>query len=218
MIRRFQHADVSETATRRSLPGSHAMRAGSLDVDMEADAGVDAEAYRHGYAEGFEAGEQDGKREATRFHEAWESETRQRMEDEAAAVAKEREALAQLCEGLNAALRDQAEAMEELAFEVALAGMARAFGAMQGDGELLRRLCTQMVEEYRMRAEKLLVSPLDRARLPDNIGGLVVHIEPDLRAGECRIEMARGLVESSIGARLEAIHDATREALGIERP
>jgi len=215
MIRRLQHADVSETATRRSVPGSHAIPTGSLGID--AGVGVDAEAYRQGYAEGFEAGEQDGKREAIRFHEAWESGTRQRLEAEVAAVAKEREALAQLSEGLNAALRDQAEALHELAFEVALAGMARAFGVMQGDGELIRRLCAQMVDEYRVRAEKLLVSQVDRACLPDDVGGLVVHVEPELRAGECRIEMARGLVESSIGARLEAIHGAMLQSLGIER-
>lgn len=216
MIRRLQHADVSEATVRRCVPGSRAAPSDSPGVD--ANVGVDAEAYRQGYAEGFEAGEQDGKREAVRFHEVWECETRQRLEDEAAAIAEEKEALIRLNEGLHAALRDQAEAMQELAFELALAGMARAFGSMQGDGELLRRLCAQMAEEYRVRAEKLLVSPADRASLPDDFGGLAVHAEPELRVGECRIEMARGLVESSIGARLDAIHDAMLASLGIERP
>lgn len=216
MIRRLQHADVFEAATRRAVLGNCGAHSASPGIDV--DASVDAEAYRQGYAEGFEAGERDGKQEAIRFHEAWESETKQRLEDEASAALKEKEALARLNEGLQAALRDQAEAMQELAFEVASAGMARAFGAMQGDGELLRRLCAQMVEEYRTRAEKLLVSPADRARLPDDFGGLAVHVGPELRIGECRIEMARGLAESSIGARLEAIHGAMLDSLGIERP
>lgn len=216
MIRRLQRADVSEIATRRPVSGAPAMRRDSLDVDT--DTGVDAEAYRQGYAEGFEAGEQDGKREAIRFQEAWEREAKQLLEDQVAAAAKEKEALARLNEGLQTALREQAEAMQGLAFEVALAGMARAFGALRDDGELIRRMCAQMVEEYRMRAERLLVSPADRASLPDDFGGLAVQAEPDLRAGECRIEMARGQAESSIGARLDAIHCAMLASLGIERP
>jgi len=212
MIRRLRHADVSEVAARRPVSGGREVAV--VDSHEAEDLGVDA--YRLAYAEGFKAGEQDGRREAAQFQKTWERETRQHLEDEILSVATEKENLTRLHDGLVEAMHNQVESMQTLAFEIALASMARAFGAMQDDGELLRRLCAQVTEEYRAKAIRLVVSQADRTRLPDRLEGLDVGVVSDLNPGECRIEMARGQAESSVATRIETIYDAMLETLGIE--
>lgn len=212
MIRRFRHADISEVTVRRSLPSVREMA--SINSNEAEDPGVDA--YRLAYAEGFKAGEQDGRREAAQFQDTWERETRQHLESEILAVATEKEDLTRLHNGLIEAIRNHAESMQTLAFEIALASMANAFGAMDGDGELFRRLCAQLAEEYRTKAIRLVVSQSDRSSLPDHFEGLDVGAASDLNPGECRIEMARGHAESSVATRIEAVYSAMLETLGIE--
>jgi hypothetical protein len=108
--------------------------------------------------------------------------------------------------------------MEEMAFELALASLARTFGQMQDDGQLLRRLCTQMAAEVRAEAVRLVVAEQDRPLLPSRIDGLEVETRRELDAGECLLETDRGRMESSIGQRLRVIHDTMLQALGVDTP
>jgi flagellar biosynthesis/type III secretory pathway protein FliH len=177
-----------------------------------ADEDPAAEAYRLGYAEGYETGESDGLRDAAQRMQELEDAARDRL----AELERERERLAVLVGGLGEALHRHGEAMEELAFELALASLARAFGQMQGDDQLLRRLCTQMAAEVRAEAVRLVVSEPDRPLLPARIDGLEVETGRELVAGECLLETGRGRIESSIGQRLGAIHGAMLQTLGVD--
>lgn len=219
MIRRIPHEGLLEGITPRPVNGGRVLHVVLPQEEEVASADdVDAQAYRQGYAEGFQAGEEDGRREAEQFQQAWEEETRKAMEEEYRGLLQERENLAALVAGLNEQLQNQSQAMEQLAFEVALASLSHAFGSMQGDRELMQRLCQQMAEEYRGKVVRLEVSATDRAHLPEQIDGLEIATEHGLSQGDCRIVTARGYAESSIEARLDAMHGAMLEALGVSRP
>jgi flagellar biosynthesis/type III secretory pathway protein FliH len=217
MIRRLQHQDLLESITPRPVNGGHVLHAVSVQEEVSQADELDAQAYRQGYAEGFQAGEQDGRREAEQYHQTWEAQTKQALEGEYRGLLQERENLAALVASLKDQLHGQQQDMEQLAFEVALAGLSRAFGVMHGDGELLRRLCGQMAEEYRGKVIRLEVSAVDRNLLPEQLDGLAVTTEHGLSQGECRIVSARGYAESSVTARIEAIHGAMLEAIGVIR-
>jgi flagellar biosynthesis/type III secretory pathway protein FliH len=217
MIRRLPHEGLLESITPRPVNGGRVLHAVVPQEDVAQVDELDAQAYRKGYAEGFEAGEQDGRREAEQYQRAWEEETKQAMEEEYRGLVQERENLAALVAGLNEQLHSQSQAMEQLAFELASASLSRAFGVLHGDGELLQRLCQQMAEEYRGKVVKLEVSAIDRAHLPERIDGLEIAVEHALSQGECRVVSARGYAESSIVTRLDAIHGAMLEALGVIR-
>ena len=146
----------------------------------------------------YEAGESDGLRDATqRMHELEET-ARERLRE----LTDERDRLSALIGGMATAMHDHGEAVESLAVEVALASLARAFGHMHEDRQLVQRLCTQMVEEFRVKALRIAVSAQDRPLLPQQIDGLEVVVEAGLVQGDCRVVTARGQMESSIGLRL----------------
>jgi flagellar biosynthesis/type III secretory pathway protein FliH len=218
MIRRLQHGAMVESITPRTVTGGRVLVAPvEIAVETSTD-NIDAQAYRQGYAEGFQAGEEDGRREAEQYQQAWEQEKRQQIEGEYQSLVQEREAMSALIWALNEQLRRHEESMEHAAFELALSGLAHAFGSMQSDDELLGRLCMQMAEEYRGKAVQLTVSSIDREHLPDHIQGLEVAVEHGLSPGECRIVTTRGYAESSIAVRLDAIYRAMLQSLGVERP
>ncbi|GLQ86481.1 FliH/SctL family protein [Dyella flagellata] len=215
MIRRLQQHGLRESAAPRSISNAKAPAPSLAEIPPQPDE-LDVQAYREGYAEGFKAGEEDGRREAEQFHQAWEQETRQRLEEEHRALRQEREQLAALAASLQKQLRAQGDAMEQLAFELALSSLARVAGSMQQDGELMRRLCRQMAEDYRGKALKLEVSPTDSGHLPERIEGLELVVEHNLSAGQCRLVTERGYAETSLAHRLSVIYSAMLETLGLE--
>lgn len=216
MIRRLQQHGLRESGAPRAISGGRVPEPVALEVLLPEPDQLDVQAYREAYAEGFKAGEEDGRREAEQFHQTWEEETRKRMEQELQALKDEREQLATLVANLNEQLHAHGDAMEQLAFELALSSLAQVIGSMQEDGELIRRLCAQMAEAYRGKAVKLEVSPADRLHLPESIEGLEVVAEHALSAGQCRIVTERGYAESAIADRLAAIYGAMLEVLGLE--
>jgi len=217
MIRRLQHQHLLESITPKAVTGGRTPSPVVHEHEVTQADELDAQVYRKAYAEGFEAGEQDGRREAEQYQQAWEEETRKGLEEEYRALVSEREQLAALVASLHEQLRAQEGQMEQLAFELASASLARVLGTLRGDGELLQRFCRQLAEEYRGRATALEVSAADRSQLPEQIDGLDITVEHALSPGECRIVTARGYAQSSIALRLDAIHAATLEALGLTR-
>lgn len=211
MIRRLQADTIFEVADRRRVAGGNELPE-PVGVVESPDA-VDALAYRAGYAEGFEAGENDGLREAAQRMQALEDQANCRLQE----LVIERERLVALMEGMTEALPRHAAAMEELAFEVALTSLSRAFGQLSDDRQLLQRLCAQVAEEFRAKAVRVCVSIEDRSALPEHIEGLEVIAESGLARGECRIVTERGQAESSIAMRLSAICDTMLETLGVDR-
>jgi flagellar biosynthesis/type III secretory pathway protein FliH len=216
MIRRLQRNALLESIAPRAVRGGVVSDPVQMET-MDPVDGLEVQGYRQGYAEGFEAGEQDGRREAVEFHQAWEQETRRRLEEELQSVASERARLSALVAGLEAELRTRFSEMERLAFDLAMAGLSQAFGSMQEDGELIRRLCTQMAEQYRGRAVRLEIAAADREALPEHVEGLDIAVEYALSPGTCRIVTERGYVESAIDARIDAVYDAMRETGDADR-
>jgi flagellar biosynthesis/type III secretory pathway protein FliH len=216
VIRRLQRDVLLESIAPRAVRGGDVPVALQPDVAATVDEG-EVQAYRQAYAEGFQAGEQDGRREAEAFQQAWEEQTRKHLEEELQAVVGERERLSALVAGLDEQLRSQVEAMEQLAFELAMNGLSHAFGSMQEDGQLMRRLCARMTEQYRGRALRLEVSAIDREALPEHVAGVDIVVEHALPAGTCRIVTERGYAESSVGARTDAVLEAMRDAEGTDR-
>lgn len=212
MIRRLQADAIHEAHDRRMITGGREPQE-AFELPDPQDA-IDTVAYRNGYAEGFEAGENDGLREAAQRMEKLEDDARLRLQE----LTAERERLVALIDGMADALPRHAASMEELAFEVALTSLSRAFGQLSGDQQLLQRLCAQVVEEFRVKAVRVCVSIEDRSTLPEHIEGLEVIAESGLARGECRIVTGRGQVESSIAMRLSAICDTMLESLGANRP
>lgn len=212
MIRRLQADAIHEAHDRRMITGRREPQE-AFELPDPQDA-IDTVAYRNGYVEGFEAGENDGLREAAQRMEKLEDDARLRLQE----LTTERERLVALIDGMADALPRHAASMEELAFEVALTSLSRAFGQLPGDQQLLQRLCAQVVEEFRVKAVRICVSIEDRSTLPEHIEGLEVIAESGLARGECRIVTGRGQVESSIAMRLSAICDTMLESLGANRP
>jgi flagellar biosynthesis/type III secretory pathway protein FliH len=212
MIRRLRHDAVRESMIHHVVAGGSVSLTSVVDAAALTDL-VGAEAYRSGYAEGYEAGESDGLRDASQRMQELEETARNRVQE----LADERERLTALIEGIVEAVHGHNEAMEALAIEVALASLARAFGQMQDDRELMQRLCTQVVEEFRVKAARIAVSAQDRPVLPEHIDGLEVVVEPGLAPGDCRVVTERGQMESSIGMRLKTIYEVMIESLGIDQ-
>lgn len=212
MIHRLPHDATREAPDRHMVTGGSVPPTPIVNAPALADL-ADSEAYRSGYAEGYAAGESDGLRDATQRMREPEDAAHNRLQD----LDDERDRLAALIDGLSTAVHRHGEAMEALAIEVALASLARAFGQMQGDRQLLQRLCAQMVDEFRVKAVRVAVSAQDRPALPECLDGLELVVEPGLAQGACRVVTERGQMESSIGQRLKAIYEVMLESLGIDR-
>jgi len=151
VIRRLQAGAVLEAVDRRIVAGGRQVPE-SIDSAIAHDP-ADTAAYRIAYSEGFEAGESDGLREATERMQKLEEEVRHRAQE----LTTERERLAALTDAMADALLRHATSMEELAFEVALTSLSRAFGQLAADRQLLHRLCEQVVEEFRVKAVRVCV-------------------------------------------------------------
>lgn len=212
MIRRLQQDSIREATVHHVVVGGSIPTSPVVDTAALADL-IDAEAYRSGYAEGYEAGESDGLRDATQRMQELEDLARTRVQE----LADERDRMTTLIDGIADAVHSHNEAMEALAIEVALASLARAFGQMQGDRQLVQRLCAQVVDEFRVKAVRVAVSAQDRAALPERLEDLEVVVEPGLDQGDCRVVTKRGQMESSIGQRLKTIYEAMLESLGVDQ-
>jgi flagellar biosynthesis/type III secretory pathway protein FliH len=216
MIRRLGTDAVLETIGRRLVAGGHEVSPFVAPVLAQEPSGT--QAYRSGYVQGFETGEKDGLRAVEEYKDKIETDARAKLDTALQDMCRERERLATCAQGLRNALERYGAALEDMAFEIALASLARSFGEMSGDHALLRRLCTQMVEEHRAKGVSLRVSTGDRAVLPEHISGLEVIDDAGLADGACRIETPHGHVETSIAMRLEAIYATMLDTLQTQRP
>jgi len=218
MIRRLPHDAIVETPIRRGLGGGRNQNVVEVLTALNKDVEDDVVAYREGYREGFEAGERDAQADAERRLSELELQLRQQFDAELAALEGTRVGLTALTDGIVEAIEHHGRSMEELSFEIALASLTQALGSMQGDEQLMRRLCTTMVHEYQAKAKRLCVAPADRASLPDHLENLEISIDTDLSPGHCRVVTAHGLTESSVALRLDAIYGAMLHTLGVSRP
>ncbi|MFC4527559.1 hypothetical protein ISN76_07690 [Dyella halodurans] len=206
MIRRLtDDASVSSAVLHLPVAMTHGEPAAADDAD--------AALYGDGYREGFEAGEADALREAAVRLEKVETELRIRLEEAEAALLQARDQWDALAAGLANAEQARAANMEKDAFEIALLALSAVFGENTGDRELLGRLVTQVISDHRSDALCLQVAESDLALLPSQIDGIRVESIAGLAPGACALLTARGRVETSIEARLDAIYRSMVQAL-----
>lgn len=215
MIRRLQSGGVTESLARRTVAGGMPAPVEAAPPPLATTEDIDAIAYRTGYAEGFEAGEHDGLRELEQRKLALEAEAREALRMELEMLGEREHQLEVLAEGLAHALREHEQAMQELAFELALRTLSQVFSASPDDHSLLERLCERMAHEHRSKALRLAVSPADRTLLPERIDGLDIVESHTLAPGSCRVVTERGETESAIATRLAAIYESMLETLGV---
>ena len=205
MIRRLSDAAaLSEAAQLPSMVSPHA----AVLVDE-----TDTARFSDGYREGFEAGEADGLREAEVRFAKLETELRDRHEKAEALLLDERNRWSELAASLASAELARAAVMQEDTFEMALLALAAVLGEGMGEGELLARLVTRVIDEYRSDALCLQVAEADLALLPAQINGVRIEAGAGMLPGSCALMTARGRIETSIKERLDTVHRAMLKAL-----
>ncbi|HEX7814757.1 hypothetical protein [Dyella sp.] len=218
MIRRLHPDSIVESIARRALvnepevvPSSGSAQAWPV-VSAETES-IDTVAFRKGYAEGFEAGEQDAAAEYTRRESDLQKRAADALQAQEAAWEAKHARLDNLLGQLADSVKLHANAMHELAFELAALTLQEVFTTSDADRSLMLRVCERLAQERRGQGAHLEVSVVDRAWLPERIDGLVVSESITLSAGECRLVGEYGVSETSIAMRLDAVFAAMRTAL-----
>ncbi|MFC0677986.1 FliH/SctL family protein [Lysobacter korlensis] len=115
------------------------------------------------------------------------------------------------------AIAEHERALEPAAVSLAMAVVARMLGRQQADGQLVASLCSQALDEFRQRPVVVRVPAQDASALAAHLGPHDdVRVEADafLRPGECRLETHKGLYDTGVATRLQAIVDALIAELG----
>lgn len=110
--------------------------------------------------------------------------------------------------------------LEETSLEIAYCATTRLLGKGAGDGELMRELCRQALIEYRQRPVLIRVAPEDLDALAAIAMESDVSVVADTRmsAGEYRLETHKGLYETGLEIRLEALKQALLSSVGTSEP
>lgn len=165
--------------------------------------------------EGFSAGMQ---RSDESIRKAVEEAERRISQSHAAAgerlaVAEDR--LAKLLQTLEDELSRAATHVDGLAVEIAFAATVRVLGKAASDGSLVADMCRQVLAEYQQRPATLRVSADDVAALSGVLRDEEVRVVADSRLapGQCRLETHKGIYDTSLEVRLDAIQQALLTAL-----
>jgi flagellar assembly protein FliH len=113
--------------------------------------------------------------------------------------------------GIIDAITEHERALEPAAVTLAMAVVTRMIGRQQADGHLIASLCSQALDEFRQRPVVVRVPAQDAPGLAEHMASHDdVRVEADafLRAGECRLETHKGLYDTGVATRLQAIVDA----------
>lgn len=140
--------------------------------------------------------------------------------DESERLSAANQRVTQLLRSLQAALVDNDDRIEALATEVAFSALVRVLGIAATDRKLLADLCRQALGEFRQRPVVLRVATDEAAAVQQLAAEDDVRVvsDPQLIAGQCRLETHKGVYDTSIEARLEAIKQAFLNALAAGGP
>lgn len=177
---------------------------------------VEADAKKAGHAQGMAQAEQ-AVAEAV-------ADARREVERADAAVRAELQAtvvqLKTTVRSLAAAVEKVDEAGLPIAITIALTAVARLVGQVHADRELMSAICRQALDEYRRRPVVIRLCCEDADAVAAAIADIAdVRVEADslLTSGECRLETQRGLYDTSLSTRLEAITRAIVDEVGAAR-
>ena len=125
------------------------------------------------------------------------------------------EQLARLLRAVPEAMAENDAQMEPIAVEAAFAATLRVLGEVATQRPLIVEVCRQALDEYRLRPVVLRVAADEAEALADLVEDGAVRIVADahLMAGQCRLETHKGLYDTSLEVRLEALMQSFLRAL-----
>lgn len=120
------------------------------------------------------------------------------------------EQLAALLKAWPAAADELDQRLETLSLDIAFACVTRLLGEIGADGELMKRLCRQALSEYRQRPVTVRVAAADVEAVGELASDTEVRVIADARLspGQCRLETHKGLYDTSLEVRLDALKQA----------
>jgi flagellar biosynthesis/type III secretory pathway protein FliH len=161
------------------------------------------DAKRQGYAEGLKhALEEVSEATAKARHEIESSHA-----EEGLRLRADRDRLAVLLREIPAALAAVDTKVEFTVLEVTYAAVLRVIGQVVPDDMLVKKICMQALDEYRVRPAVLRLSPEDALLVAGSLDDASVRIVADhsLRRGQCRLETHKGQYDTDLALRLEAL-------------
>lgn len=157
--------------------------------------------------EGYAAGIAEAEARIREGQEQARDEVRRAHAAESERLADAHRRLGMLLKSVEAAADGMAAEIGDCVAEVAYAAVVRFLGEAGSDGQLLRRVCQQALEEYQQRPVVLKVSKDDVDAIKTLAADTDVSIEADsrLRTGQCRLQTRKGDYDTSVEVRLESL-------------
>lgn len=123
--------------------------------------------------------------------------------------------LAALLRAWPAAADELEQRLEAASLEIAYACVTRLLGEIGADGELMKRLCRQALSEYRQRPVLVRVAAADLDAVSELAADSELRVLADARLspGQCRLETHKGLYDTSLEVRLDALKQALLHSL-----
>lgn len=167
-------------------------------------------AQEQGYASGLKRADQAIEARA----KAAESQIREAHAAEGESLQLANEQLAELLQSLPQAIAQMDTRVETAAVEIAYAACMRLLGESAVNRTLMPALCEQALAEYRQRPVTVRVCATDAACLAHIAGDDVgVVVDPHLASGQCRLETHKGLYDTGIEVRLDALKQVLLHSL-----
>ncbi|MGH8077582.1 MAG: FliH/SctL family protein [Lysobacter sp.] len=128
--------------------------------------------------------------------------------------------LARLLSAVPEAVAENDAQLEAIVSEVAFAATLRVLGETATQRPLIADVCRQALDEYRQRPVVLRVAADEVEALVELVEDGAVRIAADahLLAGQCRLETHKGLYDTSLEVRLEALMHGFLRALRTKAP
>ncbi len=173
----------------------------------------------HAQTTGLAQGLQHAEAEVQERVQAAEREVKDANAEEAIRLSEARKRLSALLNALPGAVVEAESRMEEAAIEIAYAALLQLLGETVAGGALIHQLCQRALTEYRQRPVLIRVAAEDVQWLSDLIetdGTVRVAADPRLSIGQCQLETYKGLYDTGIEIRLEALTQAFLRGLTTE--
>jgi flagellar assembly protein FliH len=165
--------------------------------------------------EGYATGMAQAKDELRKAIAQAEEDVRKAHAAEGERLTAANERMTTLLRSVQRAVDESDDRLESLAVEVAFAALARVLGQAAADRALMLSVCRQALDEYRQRPVVLRVAVDEAEQVQALMHGEDIRIvaDPHLDHGQCRLETHKGLYDTSVETRLDAVKQALLDAL-----
>lgn len=166
--------------------------------------------FERAQAEGLERGLQRADEQILASQKQAEARIEQAHAAQTRKLQAANEQLTALLQAWPAAADELDQRLETLSLDIAFACVTRLLGEIGADGELMKRLCRQALSEYRQRPVLVRVAEADLEAVSELSADAEVRVVADARLspGQCRLETHKGLYDTSLEVRLDALKQA----------